>query len=105
MPFMKKDPKTGKMVRDYERENKLYNSRPEQRKARSERTVLPNQANAAGITSKGDGKDLDHVKPLSKGGANKLSNTRVTSKSANRSFSRNADGSLRSQTSKRERKK
>ena len=102
---MKKDPKTGKSVRDYSRENKLYNSRPENIKARSERTVLRRQANAAGITSKGDGKDLDHIKPLSKGGANKMSNTRVVSQAANRSFSRNADGSMKSQTSKKERKR
>ena len=102
---MKKDPKTGKSVRDYGRENKLYNSRPENIKDRSERTTLRRQANASGVTSKGDGKNLDHIKPLSKGGANKMSNTRVVSESVNKSFSRNKDGSLKSQTSKRERKK
>lgn len=91
--------------RDYKRENELYNSRPEQIKARSERTTLRREANAKGITSKGDGKDLDHKKPLSKGGANSLSNARVTSKGENRSFARNANGSLKSQTSRRERKK
>ena len=91
--------------RDYKRENELYNSKPEQIKARSERTTLRRQANAAGITSKGDGKDLDHKKPLSKGGANSFANARVTSKSTNRSFSRNADGSLKNQTSKKERKR
>ena len=99
MPYMK----NGK--RDYKRENELYNSRPEQRKARSERTVARNQANADGRTSKGDGKDLDHRVPLSKGGSSNKSNLRVVSKSSNRSFSRNADGSKKSQTSKRERKK
>lgn len=99
MPYMK----NGK--RDYKRENALYNSKPEQIKARSERTTLRRQANAAGITHKGDGKDLDHIKPLSKGGANTLANARATTKSANRSFSRNANGSLRSQFSKAERKK
>ena len=98
MPYMT----NGK--RDYKKENEKYNSKPEIRQARSERTVLRRQANAAGITKKGDGKDLDHVKPLSKGGANTLANTRVTSASANRSFSRNADGSLRNQMSTRERK-
>lgn len=91
--------------RDYKKENAKYNSRPENIKARSERTVLRRQANAAGITSKGDSKDLDHIKPLSKGGANKMSNTRVVSQAANRSFSRNADGSMKSQTSKKERKR
>lgn len=98
MPYMT----NGK--RDYKKENALYNSRPEQIKARSERTTLRRKADAAGITHKGDGKDLDHIKPLSKGGANSLSNARATTKSANRSFSRNADGSLRNQQSKRERR-
>ena len=89
MPFMK----NGK--RDYVRENKLYNSKPAQIKARSERTTLRREANATGVTHKGDGKNLDHVKPLSKGGANKMSNTRVVSESVNKSFSRNADGSMK----------
>jgi len=99
MPWMK----DGK--RDYKREYALYQGTAEQRKRRSERTVARNQANADGRTSKGDGKDLDHIKPLSKGGANSKGNTRVVSKAANRSFSRNSDGSLKSQTSKRERRK
>lgn len=59
----------------------------------------------AGKVKKGDGKDVDHKTPLSKGGGNKLSNLAVTFASENRSFSRNKDGSLKSQTSKRERKK
>ena len=99
MPYMK----NGK--RDYKRENELYNSKPEQRKARSERTVARNQANADGRTSKGDGTNLDHRVPLSKGGSSAKSNLRAVSASSNRSFSRNANGSLKSQTSKRERKK
>jgi hypothetical protein len=95
MPFMKKDPKTGKSVRDYKKENLAYNSKPEQRQARSERTVLRRQTNEAGITHKGDNTNLDHVKALSKGGANKMSNTRVVSESVNKSFSRNADSSMK----------
>lgn len=86
------------------REYAKYHAKPEQIKNRSERTTLRREANAKGITSKGDGKDLDHKQPLSKGGANTLANARVTSKSANRSFARNANGSLKSQTSKREKK-
>ena len=39
----------------------------------------------AGKVRKGDGKDVDHKKPLSKGGSNKKSNLRVTSKKKNRS--------------------
>jgi len=98
MPFMK----DGK--RDYKRENELYNAKPEQIKNRGKRTTARRQANADGRTTKGDGKDLDHKTPLSRGGSNSRSNLRVTSASSNRSFSRNADGSLRSQTSKKEKK-
>lgn len=99
MPYTKKDG-----TRDYKKENKLYNSRPEQRHNRSLRTMARNAAIADGRVSKGDGKDIDHIKPLSKGGSNARSNTRVTSESRNRSFARNRDGSLRSQTSKREKR-
>jgi hypothetical protein len=96
MPWMK----DGK--RDYKREYALYQGKPEQIKRRTERTTARRQANAAGITHKGDGKDIDHTVPLSKGGSNAKSNQRVVAASRNRSFSRNSDGSLKSQTSKRE---
>jgi hypothetical protein len=97
MPYMK----GGK--RDYKTEYAKYHSQPEQIKNRSERTTARRQANAAGITSKGDGKDLDHKTPISKGGTSAKSNLRVVDKGSNRSFSRNANGSLKSQTSSRER--
>lgn len=95
MPYMT----NGK--RDYKKENRLYNSKPEQIKRRSQRTMARRDANASGVTSKGDGKDLDHRVPLSKGGSNKKSNLRVTSQRNNRSFSRNKDGSMKSQKSKK----
>lgn len=41
------------------------------------------------------GQDVDHVTPLSKGGANTLSNARSTTPSKNRSFPRKADGSMK----------
>ena len=99
MPYMK----DGK--RDYKREYAKYHGTAEQRANRSERTVARNKANADGITKKGDGKDLDHKRPLSKGGTSARSNLRAVSASSNRSFSRNSDGSMKSQTSKRERKR
>lgn len=99
MPFMK----NGR--RDYKRENELYNSKPEQIKNRTARTTARRQANAAGTTSKGDGKDIDHKQPLSRGGSNSKSNQRVVDRGTNRSFARNSDGSMKSQTSKRESKR
>lgn len=98
MPYMK----DGK--RDYKLEYLLYHSRPEQRKNRSERTIARNASNASGRTRKGDDKDLDHIQPLSRGGSNRPSNTRVVSAGTNRSFERNPDGSLKNQESKRERR-
>jgi len=41
------------------------------------------------------GQDVDHVRPLSKGGGNGVDNARVVSKGTNRSFPRKADGSMR----------
>lgn len=95
--------KNGK--RDYKTEYEKYASRPEQIKARSERTTLRRASNAAGTTHIGDGTNIDHIKPLSKGGANTKANSRIVSEGTNKSFSRNADGSMKSQTSKRERSK
>ena len=92
-------------VRNYKKENDLYNSKPNERKKRSLRTMARRKANESGLTSKGDGKDLDHKKALSQGGSNKVSNLRVVSSSSNRSFARNADSSIKSQTSKRERRR
>lgn len=40
------------------------------------------------------GQDLDHKRPLSKGGSNSVSNFRAESPSKNRSFPRRADGSM-----------
>lgn len=41
------------------------------------------------------GQDVDHSKPLSKGGGNGRKNLRAKSPSANRSFPRNKDGSMK----------
>ena len=41
------------------------------------------------------GKDIDHKRPLSKGGTNSRHNLRLVSPSANRSFSRNPDRSVK----------
>ena len=40
------------------------------------------------------GQDVDHTKPLSKGGANTLANARARSPHMNRGFPRNHDGSM-----------
>lgn len=41
------------------------------------------------------GQDVDHIRPLSKGGSNSEKNARAVSPSTNRSFPRNSDGSMK----------
>ena len=95
MPYMK----NGK--RDYKTEYQKYASRPEQIKARAERNTARAEMVKAGKASKGDGKDVDHKKPLSKGGTNSMTNLRTVTQKQNRSFSRTPNGSLKSQKSKK----
>ncbi len=98
MPFQK----NGK--RDYKREAQWEKTKKRSRlKDRVMRVQARREALREGVVSKHDGKQIDHKRPLSKGGSNDKSNLRVTSASSNMSFSRNKDGSMRSQKSKRER--
>jgi 5-methylcytosine-specific restriction endonuclease McrA len=91
--------------RDYRREYQLYQGTPEQIKNRSNR----NKARRAYEKAHGNlpsDIDVDHKKALSKGGdPTKLSNLRATTDNANRSFARQKDNGMKSQISKRERKK
>lgn len=91
--------------RDYKREVAKYTSKPEVVKKREEQNKARRMMEKAGKVHKGDGKAVDHIKPLSKGGTSDKSNLRVVPERQNDSFSRNKDGSLKSQTSRRERKR
>lgn len=93
--------KNGK--RDYKREVAKYTSKPSVVKKRTEQNAARREMEKAGKVHKGDGKDVDHKKPLSKGGTNSTGNLRAVPASENRSFARNKDGSLKSQTSRKER--
>lgn len=75
------------MARDYSKE-KSYNSSPEQKANRAARGRARYAMIKAGKAKVGDGKDVDHKKPIVKGGGNHPSNLRVVSPSKNRSFAR-----------------
>jgi HNH endonuclease. len=90
------------MARDYKRENANYKSKPEQIAARVERNKARRMMMEAGKVRKGDGKQVDHITPLSKGGKTVMSNLRVVTAAANDSFKRNSKRQLVSQTSTRE---
>lgn len=72
------------MPRNYKREYEKYQGTPEQKKKRAARNKARRQAIKDGRAKKGDGKDIDHKKPLRSGGSTSKSNTRVRSRSANR---------------------
>ena len=78
-----------------------YEDTPEQVKNRVARNKARAQLMKEGKVSKGDGKDVDHIKPLSKGGSSSKSNLKVKSASSNRSFSRNSDHTVKRNASKK----
>lgn len=87
--------------RDYRKEYDKYQGREERKNARVEQNKARRIMEKEGAVRKGDGKDVDHKKPLSKGGTTTRSNLRVTDPGSNRSFSRNRDGSLKNQRSRK----
>lgn len=68
------------MARDYRKEYDNYHSKPEQKKNRAAR----NKARKESGLKKGDKREVDHKKPLSKGGSNHPKNRRVVSRTTNR---------------------
>lgn len=80
-----------------------------QQKARGEhedrmaRQRARDQMDRDGVDRKG--KDIDHTVPLSKGGTNAKSNLKLKTPSANRSFSRNSDHTVKQNKPKAKSKK
>lgn len=72
------------MTRNYKSEYQNFHGKPEEIKKRAERVKARRMMEKTGAVSKGDGKDVDHKKPLRSGGTTTKSNLRVRSKSANR---------------------
>jgi len=83
------------MPRNYRKEYDNYHSKAEQKKKRAKRNAARRKLKRAGTVRKGDGKDVDHKRPRSKGGSNKRSNLKATPKSKNRSFPRTKKAGMR----------
>lgn len=66
--------------RDYKKEYRDYHGKPAQRKNRAAR----NKARSVMGLKVGDKREVDHKKPLSRGGSNTKSNLRVVSRTTNR---------------------
>jgi hypothetical protein len=80
-----------KSPRPYAHEYKMQKARGEL-PDRMERQRARRELDAKGVNRKG--KDVAHVKALSKGGSNK-DGVKLQSPSKNRSFKRNSDGSMK----------
>ena len=94
MPYVNK-PRPYKKEYEQEKERGEHPNRMERQRARR-------KLDAEGVSRKG--KDVAHVKALSKGGSN-ADGIRLESPSKNRSFKRTSSGAMASDTSKKERKK
>lgn len=80
-------------MRDYKAEYKNYDGTPAVKKKRAQRNKARRMLEREGVVHKGDGKDVDHITPLGKGGTTVRSNLRAKPAAANRSFKRKSDGS------------
>jgi len=81
--------------RNYKSEYANYHGKPEQVKKREMRNDARREAVKQGRAHKGDGMDVDHIRPIVKGGGNTSGNTRVAPKSKNRSFARTKNAGMR----------
>lgn len=80
-----RDPKTHRTPEQKRQDTKKRQKSPEEVRKRVARNKARRHAIKAGKVKKGDGKDIDHIKPLSRGGSSAVSNLRVKNASKNRS--------------------
>lgn len=73
-----------KKKRNYKKEYAKYHGTAAYRKRRSMRVLARRKLEKMGRVRKGDGRDVDHKRALSKGGTNGLRNLRVVSRYINR---------------------
>ena len=90
-----------KNAKEATKKKRAYDASPARKKARAARNKARRQAIRDGRASKGDGKHVDHKKPLSQGGSTDKSNTRVISAKKNTK----AGGKIGGKRSKGPRKK
>jgi hypothetical protein len=102
MPYVNKPRPYKKEYQQQKARGELAN-RMERQRARRAMDKTGKDANHNGEADAREGKDIAHVKALSRGGSNK-DGVRVESATKNRSFTRSSSGALVSETSKREKK-
>ena len=81
--------------RDYKAEYAKYQGTSEQKKNRAKRNAARAKLVASGVVKKGDGKHVNHVTPISKGGGNASSNLTVKTEANNSSYPRTKRGAMK----------
>ncbi len=84
----KRDPSSHRTPGQIKRMNREYDSRPDKIAGRAQRNAARAKLAKEGLVKKGDGKDVDHKKPVRHGGTNARSNLRVVSASENRGWNK-----------------
>jgi hypothetical protein len=82
-------------VRNYRKQYDKYDGKPEQVKDRAKRNAARATLAKEGVVKKGDGKDVDHKKALSKGGGNARGNLKAVPAAKNKSFARKSNGAMK----------
>jgi hypothetical protein len=80
---------------NYAQEYANYDGTEAVKKKRAARNKARRMLEREGVVHKGDGMDVDHKKPLSKGGTTTRSNLKAVPASKNRSYKRKTDGSMK----------
>ena len=91
-------PSSPNYKRNYKQE-RLAES-PQRKVQRSQRNQARRVLEKEGLVKKGDGKHVDHKKPLSKGGGNSRSNLGVRDGNANSSYRRTRTGAMKNANQK-----
>lgn len=94
MPYVNK-PRPYKHEWELEQKRNEKKPRAARERARYHMDKTGADKNHNGKADRREGKDIDHIVPLSKGGSNKASNLRVEAASKNRSYSRNSDHTVK----------
>jgi hypothetical protein len=81
--------------RNYAQEYANYDGTEMVKKKRAQRNKARRMLEREGVVHKGDGMDVDHKKPLSKGGTTTRSNIKAVPASKNRSFKRTSKGAIK----------
>ena len=84
----KRDPSSHRTPGQIRRKNRGYDARPENVQKRENNNAARAMLMKEGKVKKGDGKDVNHIKPQRSGGSNARSNLNVQSQAKNRGWRR-----------------